>query len=226
MGIALACCCGHGPCSVCGSSITAGAPWFESSVALAVGALGFFVMYASRGVLLRHKIDDPVAAFPVHGACGVWGLLATGLFRSSKDNDYWVQLLWQMVGSLVVVVWALVTMAAAAFVLRVALHGSIRRLNAEDEYRKLEQVPGVAGREERRQCHALMSCTGEGPIGDGKVLVGNYAVYLRRVGPHTITVPRSAGARDSDRYGDVTVPWAMAVCSKYGKSPSSAHFAL
>jgi len=26
------------------------------------------------------KIDDACACFPVHGACGIWGVLATGLF--------------------------------------------------------------------------------------------------------------------------------------------------
>ena len=28
----------------------------------------------------RFHIDDPVQAFPVHGACGMWGLIATALF--------------------------------------------------------------------------------------------------------------------------------------------------
>jgi Amt family ammonium transporter len=26
------------------------------------------------------KIDDPVEAFPVHGACGIWGVLAVPIF--------------------------------------------------------------------------------------------------------------------------------------------------
>ena len=28
----------------------------------------------------RFHIDDPVQAFPVHGACGMWGLIGTALF--------------------------------------------------------------------------------------------------------------------------------------------------
>merc|ERR1711988_610616 len=35
---------------------------------------------ASKIVLNICKIDDPLDAFAVHGACGIWGCLATGLF--------------------------------------------------------------------------------------------------------------------------------------------------
>ena len=37
---------------------------------------------ASHGdeLLQMLKIDDPVEAFPVHGACGIWGVLAVPLF--------------------------------------------------------------------------------------------------------------------------------------------------
>ncbi|HWZ88341.1 MAG TPA: hypothetical protein VNW92_05805, partial [Polyangiaceae bacterium] len=30
------------------------------------------------------RIDDPVGAWPVHGACGVWGTLSLGLFACGK----------------------------------------------------------------------------------------------------------------------------------------------
>ena len=31
--------------------------------------------------LQKLKIDDPVEAFPVHGACGIWGTIAVPLCR-------------------------------------------------------------------------------------------------------------------------------------------------
>ena len=35
--------------------------------------------------LLEHfRIDDPVGAWPVHGACGIWGTLSLGLFASGE----------------------------------------------------------------------------------------------------------------------------------------------
>merc|ERR1711881_106883 len=32
-------------------------------------------------LLDKLQIDDPISAFPVHGICGIWGVLATGLFQ-------------------------------------------------------------------------------------------------------------------------------------------------
>jgi len=35
------------------------------------------------------KIDDPVDAAPVHGFCGIWGVLACGLFDWGKGFEAW-----------------------------------------------------------------------------------------------------------------------------------------
>ena len=32
------------------------------------------------------KVDDPVGAISVHGACGLWGVLSVGLFADGKSN--------------------------------------------------------------------------------------------------------------------------------------------
>ncbi len=44
---------------------------------------GVVVVFSVYGIE-RLKIDDPVGAFSVHGVCGFWGLLATGLFATTS----------------------------------------------------------------------------------------------------------------------------------------------
>ena len=48
------------------------------------GVLGFFSV-----AILKHKIgyDDSLDAFGVHGMCGIWGALATGLFANPAINE-------------------------------------------------------------------------------------------------------------------------------------------
>jgi Amt family ammonium transporter len=38
-------------------------------------------------LLKKLKIDDPVDASPVHGACGIWGVIAAGLFDMGNGFD-------------------------------------------------------------------------------------------------------------------------------------------
>ena len=40
------------------------------------------MIWASSKLLLRLQIDDPLEAFPMHGACGAWGCLMVGLFAT------------------------------------------------------------------------------------------------------------------------------------------------
>jgi len=62
-------------------SITAGCsvtlPW----TAFIIGLFGGIVYFgSSKCVLHVCKVDDPLDAFAVHGACGFWGVFAVGLF--------------------------------------------------------------------------------------------------------------------------------------------------
>ena len=63
-------------------AICSGIGNFTSVGTLLTGAIaGVIVVFAIKAVE-KAKIDDPVGAFSVHGVCGFWGLLATGLFAT------------------------------------------------------------------------------------------------------------------------------------------------
>ena len=65
-------------------SITASADVVDLWFAMLIGGLGGIFYSISSFSLKRLLIDDPLDAFSVHGICGLWGLLATGLFHRDK----------------------------------------------------------------------------------------------------------------------------------------------
>lgn len=94
------------------------APW----AAFVIGAVaGVLVVLSYRFVEAVLRIDDPVGAFSVHGACGLWGVLALGIFADGTYGAGWNgvegpvrgllygdpgQLLAQLVGAVTIVLWA------------------------------------------------------------------------------------------------------------------------
>jgi len=68
-------------------SITAGCSVVESWASILIGIIGGFICFGASRTLVFLKIDDPLDAFPVHGACGAWGCIAVGLFCTS-DYTY------------------------------------------------------------------------------------------------------------------------------------------
>jgi len=61
-------------------SITAPCGNVESGSALLIGIIGGIICQAASSGLRVAKIDDPVDAFAVHGACGIWGVFAAAAF--------------------------------------------------------------------------------------------------------------------------------------------------
>jgi len=61
-------------------SITAGCGSVETGTSILIGVLGAFIFQLASAALKAAKIDDPIDAFAVHGACGAWGVFAAGLF--------------------------------------------------------------------------------------------------------------------------------------------------
>merc|ERR1719473_1059388 len=87
-------------------SITAPCGSVEPGESLVIGFIGAFVYQGASMLMVKLKIDDPLDAFAVHGACGFWGVLAAGLFgeelRGSTVGD---QLPVQIVAALLIFVW-------------------------------------------------------------------------------------------------------------------------
>lgn len=61
-------------------SITAGCAFVSPAAALFIGGIGGAIVVYAVQMVERLRIDDPVGAFAVHGAAGMWGTLAIGLF--------------------------------------------------------------------------------------------------------------------------------------------------
>merc|ERR1719506_1209121 len=84
--------------SVCGGilaglvSITAGCGNVHPRAAIPIGFVGGIVYCLASDLLQKLHIDDPVEAFAVHGAGGMWGVLSVSIFDinmfdSSSDAD-------------------------------------------------------------------------------------------------------------------------------------------
>jgi len=61
-------------------SITAPCGNVESGCAFFIAIIGGFIYEGASMLLKKAKVDDPIDAFAVHGACGAWGALAAVLF--------------------------------------------------------------------------------------------------------------------------------------------------
>lgn len=108
--------------------ITANCDSVTNPEALAIGGIAGVLVVGGILALEKLRIDDPVGAFPVHGLCGIWGGLATGIFG---DHDLGVQAL----GSFVVPVYAFVTMFILFSFLKAI--GQLR-VSEEDELKGLD----------------------------------------------------------------------------------------
>ncbi|MEZ6065759.1 MAG: hypothetical protein R3B90_08645 [Planctomycetaceae bacterium] len=109
------------------------------------GAAGIIVVL---GVILldKLKIDDPVGAFPVHGMCGAWGGIATGIFGTKLPTITLADgaekvlsrsefIMVQVQATLIVCVWAFVTMSIVFFILKAT---KLLRVSPEEELRGLD----------------------------------------------------------------------------------------
>ncbi|MCB0083987.1 MAG: ammonium transporter [Caldilineaceae bacterium] len=115
--------------------ITANCDSVTNGSAIIIGAIAGVLVVAGMELLERLKIDDPVGAWPVHGLCGIWGGIATGIFGGHPLGA-------QIIGSLVIPLWAFV----CAFILFSILKAvNLLRVSPEDEHIGLDRSEHGAG---------------------------------------------------------------------------------
>jgi Amt family ammonium transporter len=103
--------------------ITANCDSVTNNEAILIGLVaGILVVF---GILLLDKlqIDDPVGAWPVHGLCGIWGGLATGIFGGHS-------IVAQIIGSVAIPLWAFFTMFILFSILKAL---NMLRVSEEEE---------------------------------------------------------------------------------------------
>jgi len=108
--------------------------------------IGGLVYMFSSYLLKKLRIDDPIDAFSVHGACGIWGVIATGFFGVKEyicpdSNVDCVttagQTAMQVVGVLFIIVWTALLSTVMFAVLRLVRclrareHAEIRGLDLD-----------------------------------------------------------------------------------------------
>jgi Amt family ammonium transporter len=92
-------------------AVCAGSDIMHPAGALVVGA-GAGALFVVMFTLVQNKwkIDDVLGVWPLHGMCGAWGGIAAGIFgQTALGGTGGVKLATQVVGTLTVVAFALVT---------------------------------------------------------------------------------------------------------------------
>ncbi|MBT3211560.1 MAG: ammonium transporter, partial [Planctomycetaceae bacterium] len=94
-------------------AITANCDRVSQVESLIIGVVGGFLVVMGILLLEKLKIDDPVGAWPVHGLCGVWGGLATGIFGDLPDGIDSVGsfITVQLISTVAICAWAFITMS-------------------------------------------------------------------------------------------------------------------
>lgn len=123
--------------------ITANCDQVSLASAAIIGAVSGVLVFGGILMLDKLKIDDPVGAFPVHGICGVWGGIATGIFGTSMPEVAGAEatrmqyIMIQVQSTAVIVAWAFITMFILFSILKVV---GLLRVSAEEEIEGLDMV--------------------------------------------------------------------------------------
>jgi len=111
--------------------ITANCDQVALWASIVIGLVAGLLVVVGIVSLDKLSIDDPVGAWPVHGLCGIWGGLATGIFGTAEG----VSFLTQLIGTAVICAWAFFTMLILFGILKAM---GLLRVSAEEETRGLD----------------------------------------------------------------------------------------
>ena len=118
--------------------ITANCDSVTNIESIIIGIVAGFLVVGGIMLLEKLKIDDPVGAWPVHGLCGIWGGIATGIFGGHP-------IIAQVIGSLVIPMWAFFTMFLLFYALK-----SLNLLRVSEE----EEIIGLDISEHQEEAYA------------------------------------------------------------------------
>ena len=118
-------------------AITANCDRVAQWESLVIGGAGGALVVVGILMLDKLKIDDPVGAWPVHGLCGVWGGIATGIFGDLPEGIETVGdfIVVQSIATVIICTWAFFTMLGVFLVLKAV---GVLRVSAEDEQAGLD----------------------------------------------------------------------------------------
>lgn len=121
--------------------ITANCDQVSLLSAITIGGVAGALVVLGVILLDKLRIDDPVGAWPVHGLCGIWGGIATGLFgvnfpqvagEALTRGQYIVV---QLIGTGVICAWAFATMLLLFLGMKAL---GVLRVSPEDEQAGLD----------------------------------------------------------------------------------------
>lgn len=119
--------------------ITANCHCVSNVESIAIGAIAGVIVIVACLLLDKLQIDDPVGAFPVHGCCGMWGGIATGIFGdvdlAAIANTGPLSFTTQLIGTAAIAGWALGSSLILFYALKAC---GLLRVPAEEEIEGLD----------------------------------------------------------------------------------------
>lgn len=94
-------------------------PWSAFLIGLVGSVVYTFACKAARSA----GIDDPIEASMVHGGCGMWGIIAVGIFDNklgliSDSSDSVSYFGWQVAGMIIILLWTMALTFPYFFIMR------------------------------------------------------------------------------------------------------------